>query len=163
MAIGIVVDAQRHFLDDVVGRSDSQLHAGAQSQRTQRAVRRHGDVIGLGHGGDAADFGNAAGVGKVRLDDVDAGRLEERLEIPAAVEAFTQRDRRGRQLRQLRDAFDMLRQQRLFDEQRADRFEGVGQLLGHGFVHAAVEVEADIEAQRLDRSGALQHPVDDLG
>ena len=43
----------------------------AERQRPQRAMRRDGNVIGLGHRGDLAAFEDAAGVAQVRLDDVD--------------------------------------------------------------------------------------------
>ena len=66
----VVVDAERHLLQDMVGGAGGDLQAGRQRHRAERAVRRHGDVIGFGHGRDAPDLGDAAGMGQVGLDDV---------------------------------------------------------------------------------------------
>ena len=45
-----------------------------------------------------------------------------------------------------RQPFGVLRQQRLLDEQQAERLERLGQLLGQRAVDAAVEVEPDVHA-----------------
>ena len=54
-------------------------------------MRGEGDIVGFGHGCYAFEFGDAAAVRNVGLDDVDAGVGEELLEVPAGVEAFSQR------------------------------------------------------------------------
>ena len=117
-------------------------------------MRRDPDVIRLRHGGDAAQFGDAAAMRDVGLQDVDrgagaAGRGEEGLAVPAVVEPFAERDGRRGQDRELEDGFGVFGQEGLFDEERAVGFDEPGELFGHGFVQAAVEVEGDVEAEGL--------------
>lgn len=57
----------------------------------------------------------------------------------------------------------MFAQQGLFNEKRAMRLEGFGELFGHGFVETAVEVEAGVEAQGFDGLEALDGAVEDGG
>jgi hypothetical protein len=56
---------------------------------------------------------------EIGLDDVDCALLEERLEIPAAEQPLTKRDRGRGQRCDLRQPFGVLRQQRLLDEQQS--------------------------------------------
>jgi hypothetical protein len=46
-------------------------------------MQRQRHVVGFGHVGDLAGFGDAAGVGRIRLDDVDVAFAEHAFEIPA--------------------------------------------------------------------------------
>src|SRR5690606_39423775 len=70
VVVGVVVDAQALFLDEGVVAAGVDLQAGRQRDRAERAVQRQGDVVGLGHGGDLAGLGDAAGVRRIGLDDV---------------------------------------------------------------------------------------------
>ena len=111
------MNTEAHFLDRVVGRAGGDLQAGAERQRTEWAMRRDSDVIGLGHGRDLAHLEDAARVAQVRLNDVDGPLLEERLELPSAVEPFTESDRCRGMRRDLWQTIHVLGEQRLFDEQ----------------------------------------------
>lgn len=113
-------------------------------------MRRNSDIISLGQGGDTLEFGEAAAVGDVRLQDVDGGVLQEALDVPAAVEALSQCDWSGGEFGELGDGFGVFGEEGLFDEERAVGFQQLGELFGHGFVQAAVEVEGDVEAEVLD-------------
>jgi len=96
----VVVDAQALLLDESVVRHRIDLQTSGQRYRAERAVQRKGDVVGFGHGGDLAGFGDAAGVRDIRLDDVDIAFAENSLEIPARIESLTQSDRGAGQRRQ---------------------------------------------------------------
>ena len=76
-----------------IGRAGGELQAGGERQRPERAMRRDGDVIGLGHRRDLAAFEDSAGVAQVGLDDVDRAAFEERLEVPAREQPLAERDR----------------------------------------------------------------------
>lgn len=149
--LDVVVDALAHLLDDEVGRGHGELHARGQGDGAQRAVRRDRHVVRFRHGRHAPHLGQAAAVRNVRLDDVDGGRFEEAFQVPAAVEAFAERDRDRRQQGELLDALGVFGQQGLLDEERIVRLQRFRQLLRHRLVQAAVEVEPGVEAERLHR------------
>lgn len=107
-----------------------------------------------------AHLGDAADVRDVGLQDVHAAALEEGAHLPPAVEPLAQGDRAARLRSQRLDAARVLGQQRLLDEQRSVRLERPRELLGHGLVHAAVEVDAGVHAEgshRLDALDAAGH------
>src|SRR4051812_35693377 len=57
----VVVDADALFLDEVVRRGETDLQAGRQGDRAERAVRGELHVVHLGERGDLAYLGDAAG------------------------------------------------------------------------------------------------------
>ena len=65
------MDAQALFLDHRIVADRIQLQAGGQRDGPQRAMQRHAHIIGFRHGGDLAGLGDAAGMGRIGLDDVD--------------------------------------------------------------------------------------------
>ncbi len=111
----------------------------------------NGNIVGLGHRGDLAGLGDAAGVRGVGLDDVDTALRKHALEIPARVEALTQRDGCGADGGQLGDHLQVLAEHRLLDEHQVEIAQLAHQHLGHGLVHPAVEVHtnADVLAHRF--------------
>ncbi len=58
------------LLDLEVDDSGVEVHLGDGADGGADVVRGHGDVFGLGHDGDLFEFGDAAGVGDVGLEDV---------------------------------------------------------------------------------------------
>ncbi|MNV12343.1 hypothetical protein D3C71_1029410 [compost metagenome] len=151
----VVMDAQALFLDERVVASRVQLQARRQGNRAQRAMQRQRHVVGFGHVGDLAGFGDAAGVGCIRLDDVDVAFAEHTLEIPAREKALAQSNRRAGQRRQLLQRFVVFAEHRLFDEHQFVRIKLLHQHLGHRLVHPAMEVhaDADIRADRVTHGG----------
>ena len=151
----VVVDAQALFLDKRVVADRVQLQAGGQGDRAQRAVQRQGHVIGFGHVGDLAGFGDAAGVGSVRLDDVDIAFAEHALEVPAREQALAQGNRGAGQRCEFLEGFVVFAEHRFFDEHQFVRVQLFHQHLGHGLVHAAMEVDADADvgADRIAHGG----------
>jgi hypothetical protein len=65
-------------------------------------------------------------------------------------------------VRKLRQAFDVLRQQGLFDEEQTQRFQHFRKLLRHRLVNAAVKIQAHIHSGRLRGLYALDHAVEQL-
>ena len=55
-------------------------------------MRGHLDVVGLGGGRDLADFGDAAGVGQIRLDEGGALAFEKFAEVLATEELLAAGD-----------------------------------------------------------------------
>jgi hypothetical protein len=55
-------------------------------------MRRHCDIVGLRHRRYPPAFRYAAGMTQIRLDDVDAACLQERLEVPSAEQPLAERD-----------------------------------------------------------------------
>lgn len=159
----VVVDAQAHLLDGKVGTCGDDLAVGRQGDGPQRAVRRQGDVVGLGHGRDALHLGDAADVGNVGLQEVDAAGLEEGLDVPPAVQSLAQRDGHARLRGQGRNARQVLRQERLLDEQGPVGLQEADQLLRHGLMHAPVEVDAHVHAQGLNGLDTLDARVEGGG
>ena len=109
------------------------------------------NIVRLHHGRDTTELGKTAAMHDVRFQDVDACIVQEALYIPAAVEALAERDGRAGELRE----------EGLFDEEGAVRFDWFGELFGHGLMQSAVEVNLSIHAQRLHDlqplNGASKH------
>ena len=139
------------------------LDVGGQGDGPQRAVRRDGHVVGLGHGRDPLELRDAADVRDVGLQDIDAAGLEEGLDVPPRVQPLAQGDGQAGHLAERLDALEVLRQQRLLDEERAVRLEGARQLLGHGLVDTSVEVDPSIHPKSLDGPEALDAVVERRG
>ncbi len=160
----VVVDAQALLLDKRVVAHGIQLKARGQSDRSQGAMQRQGDVIRLGHVGDLAGFGNTTRVGGIRLNDIDVPLAQYALEVPAREQPFTQSDRGVSQRRELFEGFVVLAQHGLFDEHELVRIEFLHQYLGHGLVYATMEVDADadIRADRIAHSGDVGQGQIDL-
>ena len=90
----------------------------------------------------------------------DRSAFEEWLEVPSTIEPLTERDWGRRMRGNLRQPFVIFRQQRLFDEQQPERLQRLGKLLGERAMHAAMEVESDVHAERLRRLDALHDLVE---
>ena len=131
------------------------LDVGGQGDGPQRAVRRDGHVVGLGHGRDPLELRDAADVRDVGLQDIDAAGLEEGLDVPPRVQPLAQGDGQAGHLAERLDALEVLRQQRLLDEHGPVRLQQRRQLLDHGPVHASVEVDAGVHAELFDGAQAL--------
>ena len=74
------------------GRGDVEVKRGGAGDRSQRIVRRDADAGRFRRRGDLARFGETAGMGDVRLGDVQGMQPEQRLELGAADQALAGRD-----------------------------------------------------------------------
>lgn len=99
VALLVVVDAHALFLDEEVRYGEGDLEARGQGDRAEGAVRCQGDVVRLGHGRDAADLGDTAGVREVGPGDGDAAG-HDLAEVPTGVEALAGREGDARGLHQ---------------------------------------------------------------
>jgi hypothetical protein len=116
----VVVDAEALLLNEGVVGTPVDLQAGGERNRAERTVQRHGNVVRLGHGGDLAGLGNAAGVRGVGLDDVDGPTGQDRLEVPSRVEPFTKRDRCAGVDHHAQEGVSVFGQHRLLDEHQPE-------------------------------------------
>src|SRR5919202_363740 len=140
------MNPQALLLDDDIRRRCAHLETRSERDWPQGAVRRDRDVVCFGHRRDLADFRDAAGMGEIRLDDVDIAVLQNLLEIPARKHSLAGRDRYRRMSGNLTQRLVVLRQDRLLDEEQVERFELLRHHLGHGLVQPAVEIHADTDA-----------------
>ena len=67
-----------------------EMERGAEGDRAEGAVRRHGDRLGLRHRRDLAALPDAAGLDEVGLHDLNGPRRDHVLELPARVQACPQ-------------------------------------------------------------------------
>ena len=107
-------------------------------------MRRERNIVRFGHVGDSSYLADAAAVRDVGLEHVDGGVVQEPLDVPARVKSFAEGDGDGGEAGELLDALVVFGEKGFFDEKGAVRFEGFGELFGHGFVQASVEVEANV-------------------
>ena len=114
----VVVDAEALLLDNGVRRAIVELEAGREGDGAERAVRRDGDVETFRHGGDFADFRDAACMAEIGLDDIRYPSGNDVFEAPAGEIPFACGDRRGGVAAELRERFDILDENRLFDEHK---------------------------------------------
>lgn len=156
----IIVNPQRHLLNHKVRRTQRDLHARRQRDRANGTVRRDAHVVRFCHRRDFPHLADPARMRQIRLEDIDDAVFEAALGVPAGVEALAERDGRGGELGQLLQRLRVLHQQRLLDEQRTMWFEGSGQLIRHGPVQTAVEVEGGVHAEGLDGLEALDAGVE---
>ncbi|MCY1249027.1 hypothetical protein D9M72_625270 [compost metagenome] len=89
----IVVNAERLLLDHGIVTDRIHLQAGGQRNRPERAMGRHGDVVGLRHMADPDHFRNAADMGSIGIDDAGGALFEDGPEIVAAVQPLTDNKR----------------------------------------------------------------------
>ena len=80
------------FEDLEVGRDGSDLYGHGGRDGPAGVMRGDLDVVGLGGGGDLADFGDATGVGQVGLDEGGALAFEQFSVVLAAEELFAAGD-----------------------------------------------------------------------
>ena len=149
------MDAQALLLDGGVVTGCINLQTGGQGDGTEWAVGRHGNIVGLGHRGDLLDFGDAAGVRQVGLDDVNQAIGEDAFEVPAREEAFAEGNRDGRRIDDIADGLVVLGEHRLLNEEQTVRLKGPGKDFGHRAMDAPVEVhgEADLGADGFAHGG----------
>ena len=114
-----------------------------------------GDIIGLCHSGDLLHLGDASGVGQVGLDDIHPSRLEEPLEVVAGEQALAGGDGHVAGSGNLLKVLHVLTQDGLLQKHGVELLQLLGQNLGHGLVHPAMEVHRDAEvfAHRLPDGG----------
>jgi hypothetical protein len=115
-----------------------------------------------GHRRDPAYLRDPARMRDVGLGNSDPG-LEHGQEVLSAVQPLPRGDRDGCRLSQLADQVRVLRDDRLLDEEGAQRLQQRGQPTGVGQGQSAVEVDGHIPVgpQHLARRGhAPEHGVD---
>ena len=95
------VERAHQFLDQRVGRVAGQVRGGGEHHRAGAVVRRHRQVLGLGHGGDLLGLRQAAAPGQVEHDDAGGAGLQQLAEGPAECQASPRR-RPGRGWRRRR-------------------------------------------------------------
>ena len=147
------------LLDHGVVADGVELQAGGQRDRPQRAVQRQRHVVAFRHGRDLAGFGDTAGMGRIGLDDVHQPVAEDFLEVPAREQPLAQGDGRGGVIGDLLKRLGMFAQDRLFDEHQAEGIELLGQHLGHGAMHPAMEIHRDAKV-RSHRFAQRRNPRD---
>ncbi len=133
------------LLDKGVVRHRIDLQTGGQRYGPQRAVQRHGDVVGFSHGGDLAGFGDTAGVRDIGLDDVDVALAQDSFEIPARKESLTQSDGGVGQGGKFLECLVVFAQDRLLDEHQLVLVQFLDQDLGHRLVDPTMKVDADAD------------------
>lgn len=81
-------DLPTHLANQEIWCRVRDLQRSRKGDRAKRAVRRHTDVVCLGHVGDPSSFRYATGMRDVRLDDVDATGLKVRSNVLPREQSF---------------------------------------------------------------------------
>ena len=76
------------LLDEKVGDGSGDLQTRGERTGTLGVVRGQRRVVGLGHAGDDLQFGDAAGIANIRLEDVGGALFENFLEPPLGKDAL---------------------------------------------------------------------------
>ena len=129
-----------------VGGGRHGLGAGDESDGAGGVVGADRDEEGFGHGGDAAQLGDAAGADDVGHDVLGELLLEDGAELPAGVEALADADRDIGAGAELGESVGVLGWDGLFEPADAVGGDGVGEADRGGDVEAAVGVDEDLDA-----------------
>ena len=108
-------------------------------------MRRDGDVVGLGHGGDFAHLGDAAAADDVGHDVVCELLVEDGSEVPAGDESFADADRHGDLLFDEFEGVVVLGRDGFFEPSDVELAEGFADANRGGDVVASVEVDEQFD------------------
>ena len=122
-------------------------------------MRGHLDVVGLGGGRDLADFGDAAGVGEIRLDEGRALAFQEFPIVLAAEELFAAGDGGCHARGQRAHGLDVLGWNGFFQPDGAGGGEGLGGLDGEARGEALGALDVNLEVG----AGGVANAFDEFG
>src|ERR1700678_1001445 len=106
-------------------------------------MQRDRGIISFSHPGDLMRFGDSASVRNIWLNNVDYPGLKEPFEIPSAIQAFSKRNGCRGMMRNLDQCFQMLGENRFFDEHQSERIEFPHQSFSHGSMDSAMKIDGD--------------------
>ena len=139
------------------GRREREVQRGGIGDRSQRIVRRHAHVVGLGHGGDLLGFQQPAAVAQIGLDDMGGLFFEDLAELVAGDEPLAGGDGYAHGLAHLGQRVDIFGRHGLLAKVRPKFCDRVDVLDRHGGIGAAVEVDHDIDAVADGVAQAAHH------
>ena len=133
------------FLDQEVSDGGHRLQRGDVGDGTVVHVGRHLGSVDFAEGGDLADFGDAAAVDDIRLEDLGAFGIEEVLEVVARYQSFAAGEGDGTLRGDLAEGLGHLAPGGLFDEERVEWRHGFGEFDGRADGEGLPHLESDLE------------------
>ena len=119
------------------------MKARRRRDRAERVVRGDGDVVCLAPAGDLARLGKAANIAQVDAGEVDPVIFNSLTKLPLRGPLLTHRDRDGRVLAEPADRRRVLAADRVFDKERAERFQFPAEHDGVDRVEPRVDIDDD--------------------